>query len=62
MGFAFDPNHSDHNGIDDTAERTKDTIKCLVGPYCEDHSEFPECEVWSQGSLNHGLPTSVESQ
>lgn len=31
MGFAFDPNRSDHNGIDDTAERTKDTIKMSGG-------------------------------
>lgn len=41
MGFALNPNGSDHNGIDDTVERTEVILTWLVGPYCEDRERGP---------------------
>lgn len=49
MGFAFNPNSSDHNAIDDTAERTRGNIKMPGGPSCKDtqgdHYYFPDDEI-----------------
>lgn len=51
MRFAFSPNSSDHNGIDDTAEKAKGNIKQLVVPYSGNTErgplQFSEYEAWS---------------
>lgn len=62
MGFAFHPNGSDHNGIDDTVERTRGNINMAGGFLCQDTErrplQFSECEVRREGALNHAWSLS----
>lgn len=57
--FAFDPNGSDHNGIDDTVEKSKGNIKIAGGSLVWHRGgplPLPECGEWKAGSLNHACP------
>lgn len=52
MGFAFTPNGSDHNGVDDAVKRSKGN-KWLLGARPKDTEggllPLLECEVWREG-------------
>lgn len=54
MAFAFNPNGSDHNGIDDAVEKSTGSVKIVVGPHCDTEGgppPFPEC-----GAMEGGIP------